>query len=297
MLAGQLAAQDMRKRLALSACVIFIALFFIASGEAQAAPNWSTKLDAKVRFYQTTELGVLVVGTEKSLYAVDGETGDVLWRRKNARLDETDVAPVPGTDLLLLSFEKDNRTRVEAADLLTGETLWLSDKVKGAVMQVALDIDSNLLAAVFVRDARGRAREGFKRRPVVHVFDLKTGDQRWEYKLESEVEMMPARWSEKEDEETEYTLDNYRAPLFLDGRLHLFYEGVTALATLRGQWMYYYTDLKDGRGLAGVNVNTGRTEREIRLSDPDDRFMTDEATGLLYDSKDDRISAYSVSGT
>ena len=39
---------------------------------ATAAQNWSTKLDGKVRFYQSTELGVLVVGTEKSLYAVDG---------------------------------------------------------------------------------------------------------------------------------------------------------------------------------------------------------------------------------
>ncbi len=60
--------------------------------------------------------------------------------------------------------------------------------------------------------------------------------------------------------------------------------------------MYYYTDLRDGRGLAGVNLNTGATERAIRLSDPDDRFIADESTDLLYTSKDDRLLAYSLSG-
>ena len=29
------------------------------------------------------------------------------------------------------------------------------------------------------------------------------------------------------------------------------------LATLRGDWMYFYTSLKDGNGLVGINVNTG----------------------------------------
>lgn len=72
-----------------SACLYcLLALLFSAAWwqTAQAAPRWSAKLDGKVRFYQSTELGVLVVGTEKSLYTVDAETGDVLWRRKDARV-------------------------------------------------------------------------------------------------------------------------------------------------------------------------------------------------------------------
>ncbi|HYG81559.1 MAG TPA: PQQ-binding-like beta-propeller repeat protein, partial [Pyrinomonadaceae bacterium] len=220
----------MLKRIAfiLSVCVIF------SSGNAGAAEaDWSAKLDGEVRFYQMTELGVLVAGTEKSLYAVSGETGEVLWRRKNARLDETDVAPVPGTDVLLLSFEKGERTRVEAVDLFTGDRLWQSDKVKGGVMQMAVDTDQNLLAAVFVRDAKDRARSGFKRRPVVHVFDLTSGDELWEYKIQSEIEMMPARWAD--GGEAEYTLDNYHPPFFLDGRLYLFYEGVASLDARTGK--------------------------------------------------------------
>jgi outer membrane protein assembly factor BamB len=223
------------QRRGMRAPLLCLITLFLAGSVRAADADWSAKLDGQVRFYQMTELGVLVVGTEKSLYAVTGETGEILWRRKNVRLGETDIAPVPGTDILLLSFENGDRTRVEATDLFTGDALWRSDKVKGGVMQMAVDTDNHLLAAVFVKNTKDRAREGFKRRAVVHVFDLATGDELWDYKIESEIEMMPMRWSEDGKGETEYTLDNYHPPLFLDNRLYLFYEGVASLDARTGK--------------------------------------------------------------
>jgi len=59
-------------------------------------------------------------------------TGDILWRRKESSVDENGVAPIPGTDLILLSFEKDSRTRIEAVDALSGDTIWQSEKLRGA---------------------------------------------------------------------------------------------------------------------------------------------------------------------
>jgi outer membrane protein assembly factor BamB len=200
---------------------------------SRAEPRWSTKLDGDVKFYRPTELDVLIAGTEKALYALDAETGDVLWRRKNVRLDESEVSFVPGTDLVLLSFESGDKSRLEAVDLLTGDRIWQSEKVRGRVMHLAVDESTRLLAAVLVRDADGNPGEGLKRKPIVHVLDLRTGDQSWERKLESDVEMMPTRWSE--DEKSDFSLDNYRPPLFLDGRLYLFYEGITSLDANTGQ--------------------------------------------------------------
>src|SRR6266542_6172731 len=110
---------------------------------------------------------------------------------------------------------------------MTGESLWRSDKVRGAVMQLAFDQNANLLAVVFVRDARGKSGENFKRKPIIHVFEINNARELWKRELESEVEMMPARWREKDD--VAYTLDNYRAPVFLDGRLYSFLEGITSL--------------------------------------------------------------------
>ena len=199
-----------------------------------AAQSWTAKLDKDVRFYQPTELGVLVVGTEKSLYAINSATGEELWRRKDVDLEETDVAPVPGTDLLLINVGKGDKARIEATDLISGDRIWRSDKIKGAVMQMAVDPAVNLLAVVLAKDAKSRAREDFKRRPLVHVLDLASGREFWDYEA-GEVEMMPTRWPDDRGKEVDYTFDNYYPPVFVDGRLYLFYEGVTSFDARNGK--------------------------------------------------------------
>lgn len=214
---------------------VFIILLFVLTalvpfgGRAQ---TWSAKLDDKINFYQATDVGAVVVGTKKSIYAVDGTTGDILWRRKDSSIDENDVAPIPGTDLLLVSFQKGSRTRIEAIDALSGGTIWQSEKLRGAVMHMAVDTDANLLAVVLAKDAKDSAHETLKRKPVVHVLDLKSGDELWKHELGGEIEMMPTRW-EKDD--VEYSLDNYQPPLLLDNRLYLFYEGVTSFDARTGK--------------------------------------------------------------
>ena len=87
------------KVLALLFCFLFL---FTAISNAQ--PVWQTNLDGKVQFYQQTDFGIVVAGSENSLYAIDGQTGERLWRRKHKGLDETSITPVPGTDLILLSL-------------------------------------------------------------------------------------------------------------------------------------------------------------------------------------------------
>jgi outer membrane protein assembly factor BamB len=211
-----------------------IALLFFFSSLTASAQSWTAKLDKDIRFYQPTEMGVVLAGTEKSLYAIDGSSGEVLWRRKDTSLDETSVAPVPGTDLVLLSFEKGDKARIEAVDVLNGDSIWRSDKIKGVVMQMSVDTDANLLAVVLAKDAKNRAREGFKRRPLLHVLDLATGDELWKHEV-GEVEMMPTRWHEDSGKEVDYTLDNYYPPVFDGGRLYAFYEGVTSFDARTGK--------------------------------------------------------------
>ena len=210
---------------------LFLIIFSSLPGFAQ---SWTAKLDKDIRFYQPTEMGVVIAGTEKSLYAIDASNGEILWRRKDTSLDETDVAPVPGTDLLLLSFEKGDKARIEAVDVLTGNSIWRSEKIKGAVMQISVDPETNLLAVVLAKNAKNRARDGFKRRPLLHVLDLSSGDELWKYEA-GEVEMMPARWPEDSGKEVDYTLDNYYPPAFIDGRLYVFYEGVTSFDARTGK--------------------------------------------------------------
>ena len=205
---------------------ILILLFCVG-----AASAWDTKFDGRVEFYQTTDFGVLLVGTENSLYGVDGRTGETIWRRDDGGLDESSIVPVPGTDLVLLSLDAGKKSRIAALDLLSGAELWRSDKVKGSVIQLAVEPNQNLLCAVLVKNARGKTGETVKREPMIAVFDLQNGDLLWKRDLGGDVELMPANF---DDGETSFTLDNYRAPLILDERVFLFYNGATSFDARTG---------------------------------------------------------------
>jgi len=205
---------------------ILCLLCFFAANSSNGQAVWQANLDGKVQFYQTTDFGIVLTGTNNSLYAVDGQTGETLWRRRTKGLDETSITPVPSTDLILISIDEGGKSRLEAVDLLSGASVWRSERVKGDVLQLAVEPQNDSVAVVAVKKARGKVGEEFKRSPVVHVFRLSSGDELWKKELESDVQMMPSRFDS--DGEVAYTLDNYRAPLILDGRLYLFYEGATS---------------------------------------------------------------------
>ncbi|HEX9960564.1 MAG TPA: PQQ-binding-like beta-propeller repeat protein, partial [Pyrinomonadaceae bacterium] len=91
-----------------------------------------------------------------------------------------------------------------------------------------------LLAVVLVKKAKGSVGDELKREPVIHVLRLSDGEELWKKQLESDVEMMPSRFGENLGE-IPFTLDNYRPPLMLDGRLYLFHEGATSYDARTGR--------------------------------------------------------------
>jgi outer membrane protein assembly factor BamB len=213
------------------ALLFFLFVSFISVAHAQ--PVWQSNLDGNIRFYQTTDFGIVLAGTDNSLYAFDGQTGERLWRKKTKGLDETAITPIPATDLILLSLDEGDKSRLETIDLLSGNSIWRTDKVKGDVLQLAVEPQTDLIAVSMVRKARGKVGDTVKRSPVVHVFRLSNGDEIWKKELQSDIELMPSRFDA--DGDVDFTLDNYRAPLILDGRLFLFYEGVTSYDAQTGK--------------------------------------------------------------
>jgi outer membrane protein assembly factor BamB len=239
--------------------------FAVFSTLSVAQPVWQTGLDSKIRFYQTTEFGFLLAGTERSLYAVDGQTGERLWRRENGRINETAVTPIPDTDLILVTRDIGSKSRLEAVDVITGQTVWQSEKVKGDVMQLAVEPSADLLAVVMVKDAKGNVGSELKRKPIVHVLRLSDGDELWKKELDGEIEMMPARFGEGLGE-VAFTLDNYRAPLMLDGRLFLFYDGATSYDARTGKEKEREKFRINEEGLALTEADPVIDESRIYLS-------------------------------
>ncbi len=132
-------------------------------------------------------------------------------------------------------------------------------------MQTTVDTDTNLLAVVLAKDAKNRARDGFKRRPLLHVLDLATGNELWKYDV-GEVEMMPARWHEDSGKEVDYTLDNYYPPAFIGGRLYVFYEGVTSFDARSGKERLREKYRVNEDGLALTEAEPIFTEGKIYVS-------------------------------
>lgn len=260
-------------------------LCLFAAIPLNAQPVWQAKLDAKIQFYQTTDFGVLLVGTENSLYAVDGQTGETVWRRKHKGLDETSISTVPNTDLVLLSLDEGDKSRLEAIDLLSGDSLWRSDKVKGDVMQLAVEPDNDLLCVVLVKKAKGKSGNELKRKPQIYVFSLSSGKQLWRDELGSDVEMMPTEFAE--NKEVNFTLDNYRAPLMLDGKLYLFYEGSTIYDARTGKEIEREKFRVNEGGLALTEADPIFDEQNLYLSGRGRIRAIDRRTGKTVWKADD----------
>ena len=81
------------------------------------------------------------------------------------------MAPVPDTDIILVSRDVGSKSVVEAVDLVSGNRVWQSDKVKGDVLQLAVDPPNDLLAVVLVKQPRGNAGSEVRKKPIVHLLD------------------------------------------------------------------------------------------------------------------------------
>jgi hypothetical protein len=94
----------------------------------------------------------------------------------------------------------------------------------------------------------------------------------------------------------ESIFDRFDATRYMD-KLSSFLLRRKRLAELRGNYMYFYTDLGktfDRKGIVGVNVHNGKDARVILASDPDQQFVTDESAGLFYSADGSRLQAYQI---
>ena len=117
--------------------LLALAIALVAAG-AIFAQAWSAKLDDKVRFYQVTDVGALIVGTKKSLYAVDGMTGDILWRHRTRTPPNTATLTTGGGLVVVGDFDR----YLYVHDAATGKILFqtrLSTSVQGFPITYAVN--------------------------------------------------------------------------------------------------------------------------------------------------------------
>jgi outer membrane protein assembly factor BamB len=140
----------------------------IAASPDRATPAWTLKLKQDIRWQQITPAGALLVSTDAALSAVDIDRGQVIW-------EKPELGGLPADSVRMV----DGSILMEAA---RPGLLLVFDPVTGGVV---LDSRRLGLAQVVTRRVlpqtgtilvHGRRAAG---PPVVALYDLVTGDQRW----------------------------------------------------------------------------------------------------------------------
>jgi outer membrane protein assembly factor BamB len=107
----------------------------ISSSHAASSPAWTAKLPEAVKWQETTSIGTLLVGTSGSICSLDPETGATQWTRSEfAKTSPFNVYEVQGTPVLLVndhSSQFSPKTKIAALNIMTGETLWETEKEQG----------------------------------------------------------------------------------------------------------------------------------------------------------------------
>ena len=255
-----------------------LVLLDAASGKRRA--RVSHRVEA-ASFIVLNERGEIVLGGKNEVAAFDPTTLDNLWRERH---------DPPGRGILRTAAA----VAARAASLYfryggAASTVFRGVQLAGAVNSfrwsgLASHVTLADLSSLATDYSRNYARERIK------TFGLLSRVRSASSSTDSAAANVVIRPRRSED--VDQRLLDRLDPSTQLARLSRFLMRTRRIAALRGRWMYFYSDVRGGHGLVGVNIESGRAERVVRLNDPDERFISDETEDLLYFSKGDRMIAY-----
>jgi outer membrane protein assembly factor BamB len=64
-------------------CLLFLMIFAFSISKAEITPSWKKNFDSPVAWQKVTNIGYLIVSTQKALYGINPESGETLWENTN----------------------------------------------------------------------------------------------------------------------------------------------------------------------------------------------------------------------
>lgn len=272
--------------------LLFAAVFALLSTTAQAVNElWSAKLKDKPTWYQITELGTLLVGTQGAVHSYDPDTGDLMWSRDDLdKTSEFNLREVSGTPYLLGNYARGmGGTKIIffGADYLTGETLWTTEELMGQYL-AAYPIPSQGLA-LFVYNSWAGSND--EKGMMLRAHDLATGELKWQTRYDK-ANGVPLHMADNTGRfSTRMDLSGYHDPV-IDGEVaYLGFRGVDALDLNTGK-ILWTQEFKPG------HKDWKRTYAPIRI-DGDRLYGAGGGSVFVFNKTDgsvmwksDRISSY-----
>ncbi len=230
----------------LRAASLLTAILFGFSNITSAMSLWSHKPGSDINWQQLTDLGTLLVGTDDAVSCYEAESGKVLWKRDFRKIAESQVVEIHSTPLVLVSENSgwgQTKTKLTAVNLMDGTTLWETEKIKGATVNVLPVYEKNMVIVTTVVAATAN-----KDKPDIIAFDMVDGTILWESELPDKVDLHAVEGAGKYI--VKFDLSGHQAP---------FAEGDSLYYTCAGVHRF---DLATGKLLWGVPYDV--TEGKIK---------------------------------
>ncbi|HEU0124085.1 MAG TPA: PQQ-binding-like beta-propeller repeat protein [Bryobacteraceae bacterium] len=246
--------------------LLFCFPLLLLAGKPEAA--WTLEANGDVRWHKVTAIGTYLFATDAGLYSVDTVSGQYLWKREDMKkVPEFAVEEVPGTPVLFVADDEGRvmkSTKLSAIDIMTGQTVWETEKLQGMMADLVPDYSHNAVVLFSTLGGRGKLQ-------ILHL-DMVTGKANWDMQLEAKTDLY---YSEKSGRFIpRMDLNGHAQPSFHGDAMYVAYAG-----------------------LHKINVKTGKQEWGYAFDVTEKSFKHTNASplvanGLVYSSAKGVIRAY-----
>ena len=251
---------------------LFVA-FLILFGTLQTlaeTPIWSFK---GAKWYSMMETGNVMVGMEnKAVAMMDGATGKQIWTRTDlGEIKEDEYTELAGTPLILFADNSgwaQRKTKITAVDVLTGATVWQTEKMLGYTVEVSPLYKKDMLVFLTIRDNRMN-----KDKPDIFALKMSTGELLWQNEYSEKVDLYGVQKKTRGGASAmflgsgggrsdRFNLDGENPPIFDGDSMYMTYAGLHRYNLNDGKliWksLYDVTDgsLKNTNGQAIIDGDT-----------------------------------------
>lgn len=264
--------------------LLFLFAAFAFQANAQTQLLWTHKPAQDIKWYSMTDVGTVLVGTDSQIYCLNPENGEAVWKREDLRgINEYETTEVKGTPVLLVTDNTgavSKKTRLFALDLLTGQTIWQTENLKGSAVNVAPHLEKDML--VFLTVVSNSAN---KDKPDITALKLSTGELLWHSEYPDKVDLYGIERGSKYF--PKFDLSGANPPIFDGDSIYMTYAGLHRYNLSDGKlvWGVKYDvtegSIKRGNAQALVDGDVVYTSAKGQLR------AIDKATGALrWTSKD-----------
>ncbi len=232
-------------------------------------PIWSFK---GAKWYSMMETGNVMVGMEKSVAMMDGATGKQIWTRSDlGEIKEDEYTELPGTPLVLFADNSgwaQRKTKLTAVDVLTGATVWQTEKMLGYTVEISPLYKKDMLIFLTIRDNRMN-----KDKPDIFALKMSTGELLWQNEYTEKVDLYGVEKKKRGGASAmllgsgggrsdRFNLDGENPPIFDGDSMYMSYAGLHRYNLNDGKliWksLYDVTDgsLKNTNGQAIIDGDT-----------------------------------------